>query len=198
MAFGGKEIASANVEQNHCFQGDGIFIVQSEGLVVATKGKTHLAVGILRSLIERYAVRGRFVDFTRLVYEIQSTFDAGSEQSKDQVLSPIIDAEVLVLDELGAQRPTPFVNDVLYLVLNTRYTRCLPTIFTTNHPLGEPEQRQDESLDRPSVNQRSDVIALRDRIPLRLVSRLYEMARMIELPVNDFRREVKASFSASR
>ena len=150
-------------------------------------GKTHLAVGVLRALIERYAVRGRFVDFTSLVHQIQSTFDPGSEESKRQVLDPVIDAEVLVLDELGAQRPTAFVNDMLYLILNTRYTRCLPTIFTTNHPLDDP-RRGPTSLDRA---QAATVEPLTERIPARLVSRLYEMARTIELPVSDFRREVK-------
>ena len=150
-------------------------------------GKTHLAVGVLRALIERYAVRGKFVDFTSLVHQIQSTFDPGSEESKRQVLDPVIDAEVLVLDELGAQRPTAFVNDMLYLVLNTRYTRCLPTLFTTNHPLDEPRPG-------PTPLDRSQTVAtepLTARIPARLVSRLYEMARTIELPVSDFRREVK-------
>jgi DNA replication protein DnaC len=151
-------------------------------------GKTHLAVGVLRALIERYAVRGWFVDFTSLVHQIQSTFDPGSEESKRQVLDPVVEAEVLVLDELGAQRPTAFVNDILYLVLNTRYTRCLPTIFTTNHPLEEP-RRGPTPLDRSPG---SATEPLTSRIPARLVSRLYEMARTIELPVSDFRRDVKS------
>lgn len=151
-------------------------------------GKTHLAVGVLRALIERYAVRGWFVDFTSLVHQIQSTFDPGSEESKRQVLDPVIEAEVLVLDELGAQRPTAFVNDILYLVLNTRYTRCLPTIFTTNHPLEEP-RRGPTPLDRSPATVAEPLSA---RIPARLVSRLYEMAQTIELPVSDFRREVKS------
>jgi DNA replication protein DnaC len=151
-------------------------------------GKTHLAVGVLRALIERYAVRGWFVDFTSLVHQIQSTFDPGSEESKRQVLDPVIEAEVLVLDELGAQRPTPFVNDMLYLVLNSRYTRCLPTIFTTNHPLDEP-RRGPTPLDRsPAVGTEP----LTSRIPARLVSRLYQMAQTIDLSVSDFRREIKA------
>ena len=150
-------------------------------------GKTHLAVGVLSALIRRYAVRGRFVDFTSLVHQIQSTFDPGSEESKRQVLDPVIEADVLVLDELGAQRPTPFVNDILYLVLNTRYTRCLPTVFTTNYPLDD-EQRRPVSLDRAAA---PAVDSLRSRIPARLVSRLYEMAQTIELSVGDFRREVK-------
>lgn len=148
-------------------------------------GKTHLAVAVLKALIERYGVGGRFVDFTALVHEIQSTFDPGSAESKRQVLDPILHADVLVLDELGAQRPTPFVNDTLYLVLNHRYTRCLPTLFTTNYPVDDAEAPPVD-LDR-AIRRRE---SLADRIPSRLVSRLHEMAFAIELPVEDFRREV--------
>jgi DNA replication protein DnaC len=158
-------------------------------------GKTHLAVGVLRALIERYAVRGRFIDFTHLVHQIQSSFDPGSDLSKRSILDPIIDAEVLVLDELGAQRPTPFVNDILYLVLNTRYTRCLPTLFTTNHPLGE-RQAAEGALDRPAGPSVAGDSPLSDRIPARLISRLYEMAQVIELPVEDFRREVMSEHAS--
>lgn len=158
-------------------------------------GKTHLAVGVLRALIERYALRGRFVDFTHLVHQIQSSFDPGSDQSKRSILDPIIDAEVLVLDELGAQRPTPFVNDILYLVLNTRYTRCLPTLFTTNHPLGD-RAPEDGALDRPASPGLGGESSLSDRIPSRLISRLFEMAQVIELPVEDFRREVMSEHAS--
>ena len=182
-----KELSKRYVESfvaaNGRFRDTGLLYVGPPG-----GGKTHLAVGVLRALIERYAVRGRFVDFTSLVHEIQSTFDPGSEESKRQVLDPVMKAEVLVLDELGAQRPTAFVNDTLYLVLNTRYTRCLPTIFTTNHPL-EAARPGPTPLDRSPVASAEPLTA---RIPVRLVSRLYEMARTIDLPVGDFRREVKA------
>jgi len=157
-------------------------------------GKTHLAVGVLRALIERYRVRGRFVDFTTLVHEIQATFDPGSEESKRQVLDPVIDAEVLVLDELGAQRPTAFVNDILYLVLNTRYTRCLPTLFTTNYPL-EEVRSESRSMDGPARLQDTPTVSLASRIPARLVSRLYEMAQPIVLPDADFRRDIGAAQS---
>ena len=64
-------------------------------------GKTHLAVAVLKQLIERYNVRGRFIDFVALIHQIRSSFDPSSAESGHKILDPIIKAEVLVLDELG-------------------------------------------------------------------------------------------------
>ena len=100
-------------------------------------GKTHLAVAILSELVRRYGVRGRFVDFTSLVYQIQATFDPGSPSSAAAVLDPVTEVDVLVLDELGAQKPTEWVQNVLYLIINTRYLERRPTLFTSNYRLSE-------------------------------------------------------------
>jgi DNA replication protein DnaC len=161
-------------------------------------GKTHLAVGVLRRLIERYRVQGRFVEFTSLIHQIQSTFDSDSEESKRQILNPLSEAELLVLDELGAQQPTPWVRDILYLIINNRYTRRLPTLFTTNYRLEPPQvaskaaKSQASTLDRgrDSEPPLDDVTLLSSRLPAMLVSRLYEMAQPVVLDaVEDFRRE---------
>ncbi len=98
-------------------------------------GKTHLAVAVLKQLIERYNVRGRFIDFVALLHQIRSSFDPSSAGSQHEIMDPVVDAEVLVLDELGAQKSTEWVRDTLYLIVNTRYLRRLPTIFTTNYRL---------------------------------------------------------------
>ncbi len=155
---------------------------RESGLVyvgVPGTGKTHLAVAVLAELIERYGARGRFVDFTALIHQIQSTFDPSSAESKHQILDPIMRAELLVLDELGAQKPTEWVKDTLYLIMNTRYLQRLPTIFTTNY-----------RLEIKSGNNAFQALA--ERISPLLVSRLYEMAQLVELPTWDFRREIKA------
>jgi DNA replication protein DnaC len=164
-------------------------------------GKTHLAVAVLKSLVEDYRARGRFVDFTTLIHQIQSTFDPGSPESKREVLDPVIRADVLVLDELGAQKPTAWVQDILYLVINTRYTERRPTLFTTNYALERPrepaaEPARPESLDRgadpPTRHHRTPL--LEERITAQLVSRLFEMARPVTLQrVGDHRKEIKAS-----
>jgi DNA replication protein DnaC len=145
-------------------------------------GKTHLAVAVLLELIRRYRVRGLFTDFTCLIHEIQSTFDPASPGSKHDVLDPVMEAEVLVLDELGAQKPTPWVMEILYLILNHRYTHRLPTLFTTNYRLrcapGVPEASAGEQL-------------LSRRVSPVLLSRLYEMAQEVVIDAGDFRDEVK-------
>jgi DNA replication protein DnaC len=166
-------------------------------------GKTHLAVGVLCELIERFRVRGRYVEFTALIHQIQATFDPGSPESKREVLDPCVDAEMLLLDELGAQQPTPWVRDILYLIINHRYTRRLPTLFTTNYLLDPPAPRTGESgptrlatLDRgrdpvPAAVDETGLLA--SRLPAMLVSRLYEMAQPVLFTgVEDFRREHKA------
>jgi DNA replication protein DnaC len=137
-------------------------------------GKTHLAVAALQQIMSEKSppVRGRFADFTSLVLEIQMTFD-GSGGSRE-ILRPLIECDLLVLDELGAGKTTPWVMDLLYYLVNSRYLENRLTIFTTNYS-DFPKKPGEESLT--------------DRVSQRIRSRLWEMCRRIELRGRDYRAE---------
>jgi DNA replication protein DnaC len=136
-------------------------------------GKTHLAVSILKLLSER-GFSCMFYEFGALLKEIQDSYNPNTRTSELAVLSPVLNAEILVLDELGASKPTDWVRDTMAHIINTRYNEKKATIFTTNYP-DERSSEKDETLE--------------DRIGVRLRSRLYEMCRTIKLDGADYRRK---------
>lgn len=135
-------------------------------------GKTHLAVSILKGLTER-GFNCLFYEFGALLKGIQDSYNSISQTSELKVLQPIFDAEILVLDEIGASKPTDWVRDTMANIINTRYNDKKLTIFTTNY-LDERQSERDETLE--------------DRIGVRLRSRLYEMCKTVPLNGEDFRR----------
>jgi DNA replication protein DnaC len=141
-------------------------------------GKTHLAVAILRELVDRYQVTGLFYQFGALLRRIQDSYNPISQASEMTVLQPVFDADVLVLDELGASKPTDWVRDTMMQIINTRYNDKRMTIFTTNYSDKRSEKDTTELLE--------------DRIGVALRSRLYEMCRTVEIIGEDYRKRSAA------
>lgn len=140
-------------------------------------GKTHLAVSILKGLTERAGFSCLFYEFGSLLKEIQDSYNSFTQTSELSVLSPVLNTDVLVLDELGASKPTDWVRDTMAHIINTRYNDRKHTIFTTNY------------LDERQGNEET----LEDRIGIRLRSRLFEMCRTIDIKGADYR---KAKYSS--
>ena len=152
-------------------------------------GKTHLAVAALKELIRR-GHNGLFCDYRELLKEIQASYNPASESTEMGVLEPIHTAEILVLDDLGASKPSEWVLDIIGLVLNTRYNEKRVTILTTNYL---DQTAAPEAGARLPGGQRVAVKedTLADRIGARMRSRLYEMCRTIGVHAPDFRREAR-------
>jgi len=144
-------------------------------------GKTHLAVGIIKRLIHEKGVECLFRTFPELLKEIQNTYNPRTQASELSLLAPVLDAEVLVLDELGAQNPSSWVRDTVSYILNYRYNENRVTVLTTNY-LDEQNRRD---------ARRAVADCLVDRIGDRMRSRLYEMCKTVTMTGRDFRQQVK-------
>jgi len=175
-----KFVESYPLETN----GTGLLLTGAIGV-----GKTHLAIGILQALVVERGATGLFFDYRDLLKQVQNSYNPQSRETEFEILKPVFDAEVLVLDELGAAKPTDWVWDTVAHILNTRYNDRRTTIITTNYanlpPLGVgggSETRLREET-------------LGDRIGERMRSRLQEMCVVVEMQGEDFRQKVKrASF----
>lgn len=170
--------------------GKGLLFTGSVGI-----GKTHLAVGILHGLIAERGATGLFVDYRELLKQIQNSYNRQVATTELEILAPVFNAEILVIDELGASKPTDWVWDTVAHILNTRYNDCRSTIITTNYPnigaLGT-EERRNLSDEQKSAREET----LGDRIGERMRSRLQEMCAVIPMRGEDFRQKVKrASFT---
>ena len=135
-------------------------------------GKTHLAVSILKALTER-GFSCLFYEFGSLLKQIQDSYNPSTQSSELKILANVFEADVLVLDEIGASKPTDWVRDTMAHIINTRYNDKKLTIFTTNY-LDERKVEKDETLE--------------DRVGVRLRSRLFEMCRTVKIEGNDFRK----------
>jgi len=158
-------------------EGKGLLITGSIGV-----GKTHLAVGLLLALVEEKGARALFYDYRELLKQIQHSYNPTVNSTELDVLKPVFEAEVLVLDELGAQKPTDWVWDTVALILNTRYNDKRTTIITTNYPDLPPAGTGGTVAQRAAREE-----TLGDRIGERMRSRLAEMCVRIEMNGQDFR-----------
>lgn len=154
-------------------------------------GKTHLAVAALKEILLR-GHQGLFYDYRDLLKEIQSSYNPESQSTEMEVLDPVLTAELFVLDDLGASKPSAWALETVGFILNRRYNEKRLTVITTNYldqaspdaaplrfPSGQVAPRAEETLS--------------DRVGQRIRSRLYEMCRTIEIFAPDFRREFRGA-----
>ncbi len=155
-------------------------------------GKTHLAVAVLKRLIEHGFEGGLFFDYQNLLERIRSGYDPLSGESPREAYEEALEAKILVLDDLGAHRVTDWVEDTVTSVITYRYNARMPTIVTTNVPDADVG---DSLIERPASGSGAHhrlKRSLPEMIGLRARSRLFEMCRIIRMPrIGDYRVEKK-------
>lgn len=181
-------MAACKFAEEYPLDGTGLLLVGSIGV-----GKTHLAVGIIRELVLSKGIACLFYDYRELLKQIQNSYNDSVKATELDVLRPVFEAEVLVLDELGAVKPTDWVWDTVSLILNARYNDKRTTIITTNFvdDAGQDGYATSEFARAQRATRRE---TLGDRIGERMRSRLHEMCRIIKMDGADFRQIRSASF----
>jgi len=148
------------------------------------RGKTHLLVALLRELVLSRGIRARFVEFTHLLADLKAGFDFGRGMS--QLIDPLVDVEILAIDELGKGRGTEFETMVLDEIVSRRYNAMRPLLATTNYQPGPATGRpvSNAAAVQAGVQTRE---TLADRVGDRVYSRLRETARFVPVLGDDFR-----------
>ncbi len=140
-------------------------------------GKTHLAAAIARALIER-KVSVRWINAAELCMKLRSTFGRHGDAalSEEDLLDELSEPDVLVLDDLGVERPSAWITERLYVLFSRRHEACKTLIFTSNYAGRDLIERLRSSED-PQVADR-------------LISRLMEMVESLgDFPAIDWRKE---------
>jgi DNA replication protein DnaC len=152
-------------------------LLQYPGSVLLTGktgcGKTHLAVSIYRSLIERCCdVPCKFITTPELLLEIRSTFGGNKKRNswepdddtsitEEEVIDKYSGCGLLILDDLGSEKTSDFTIQTLYLIIDRRNRNLKPTIITTNLSLEEIE----EKIDARMASRLSDMKVIKLNMP---------------------------------
>lgn len=146
-------------------------------------GKTHLAVGALKALIER-GFEGLFFDYQNLLDRIRSSFDVSAGAGDKEAYRSAMEAEILLLDDLGSHRVTEWVEDTVTSIITHRCNHRKTLIATTNLEPGYTGPVAYKTPGATDVHQKT----LGEVIGVRACSRLFEMCRVVRMPaVEDYR-----------
>jgi DNA replication protein DnaC len=121
-------------------------------------GKTALAIVFLKQKMTEEKA-GLFISVPDLLDRIRAAFDKDERYTADDIIEEAKNIDLLLLDDLGAEKPSEWVKEKLFQIINHRYNELLPIVFTSNLSLDELEKRIGE----------------------RIVARIAEMSKMIRL-----------------
>jgi len=162
-----KKMAANYVKNFETFQGEG------KGLYLYSNtkgsGKTRMAISIGNALIKVKRKGVKYITTIDLLDEIKKTFDKDSQLTESELIESIKKIDVLILDDVGVENPTPWVKTIFYSILDGRMDNNKITIFTSNLSVGELNHDD------------------------RLKSRIVKMAIPMEFPEEDIRSKIAKS-----
>ena len=168
---------------------------EQQGLVISGPvgvGKTYLLAALAKEILSK-GYSAKFVDFFQLLAEIKASFS--KKESEDSILQPLIDVDVLLIDELGKGRNTEFELTIIDQIVMGRYNQDKPIIATTNYLFKDQSNQHTFNVDLTQAQDNGtskfspDVFGtLKNRVGSRIFSRLEESCHFAELTGDDYRK----------
>lgn len=154
-------------------------------------GKTYLLCAFLHELIFRHGVPAQFRDFFHLLSDLRSGY--AQDKAESDLIQPLVEVEVLAIDELGKGRNTPWEQNILDVIISHRYNSKKTTIFTTNYTDSVETTLREPLRGKDSVASEAELVrdTLLQRVGPRIYSRLKEMCHFVDMKGRD-RREALA------
>ncbi len=149
-------------------------------------GKTHLAVAALKELTGK-GFHCLFCDYRELLKQIQNSYNPSVQTTELDLLRPVFETDIVLLDDLGAVKPSEWVWDTVSIILNTRYNEKRTTLITSNF-LDGPSAGM-EAISGPRRATREETLG--DRVGERMRSRLFEMCSLVLVNGKDYRQRFR-------
>ena len=149
--------------------------IEKKGLILVGNnggGKTHLACSIANKLIEN-GIPVIYGTLINLFAELRNSYDTYNNISEMEIIKLYENVELLIIDDLGKEKPSEWGLEKLFTIINSRYENNLPVIITTNY-------NQNSLVERLSLNGEIETAKS-------IISRLYEMCYLVKIDDIDHR-----------